>query len=1568
MSTPAIIIFKVTVDSSNKYLIDGKRINNLTTQSGKSYSFDLSDSTMDQHPLLFSKTLDGLNTSGSTIYENDIKYIIDGSIKNTNDYLNSFQSATSRFIEFKSSLSEISLYSFCKNHSEMGFKIINDYKILAKIDTSYIDIDFTYDSYRFTQIREINLFLLESKNTIYNYINGSIVSSNQDITKSYLSGINLNDKGFIKFGNNSYDIYSTGKTIWPLENIEFFHSLRDIIFQNPPGPNNFAKNTSKDTNIIDKLYVSFDSPEQINNNSVMFSIDSIKNFGNISATNTRSNDKILAFGLTPYIHTFRPSDFYNQNLLWTFNSYQLQEIAKKIQLLNDSTYKNYKKIITQGNGRLVNYLHSNNTNIQLDTQYQLYLYEGLPSFYSNQKEDNFIQLQDMQIILEGTNIPFLDFEFYDDLDRLLYTSRLNIQGDSNVEISECYVQDGDITYSDYLDNAINTTEEKINYAFENSKTNLDSNSYNADYITRYNIGKLSGNSFGDINTNGGQIVKERDSNGNYTGNYIMSLSDSNDHPRFKMIKLKGDNNIKTIVNKGSQYDSGLFQSLSSKNNGYYKSLNDFFQDFDFEFTNNKVTLSNFKNNYRIKKMKIKSNTHSTFNYVNILDTSKSFNSAFNNIDKTSLKIYKDNILVHDTIILESDFNTVGDYEIFELDNIQNNIININLENLEQPGITGWSGFSEKELFLKGRIITYPNNKSWWGNYMVPHGNGTIKISFESKNPFYIRIIYISADNNRHLKLKIKRSEQQHSDEILYINTTPDFDNFFSDTEPSEKSTFESINYPGSESLINLELSNNNNYFPFIYDIQIIKMDNFTISIPSTNQFIQSSPSYILSDPQNVKTLEVRRATIEIPFLTQKFHDDRNIFTISNNNSSYNGNKFIKVQFPAIIYKVKDSETSSYFTKENIDNSVYILYHVDYDANAANFDLITYTYYFTILEFSQQGNFVNYKKRFTCKNSFDNSKFVVDNLLSYLLDGNHSTFNILLEEVYISNNKNIGPRYLPISQSFENKSFSLLQSLGNSENTSDNSELDNYQSIINQVNINTSGPIEHPIALRNMDKISFQKLYNELFKPQYNTNNSQSIRVSKNSIPLTSHQLSKVSNSNIYIFPSDSEIDLNSILTNASNAIYCPISTSATSCQLAIGNKNYAFNNKNGSITYDVGNEVFQQDKLIKLDNYYLTVGSLLINTENNETPDVYINTIQVLQHEGEDKYFINGSYNDVFFMDNSSKTYIFDLSASSLENHPLLFSKTQDGIHTSGGTVFTNGVQYIINGSAVDQQNYLNNFHSATSRSIKITTSEYETILYTFCNNNADIGFMLVSNLTSGQGAGAGADPYVITLTGDFYKMKNFDGFVRMLQCEYNGKTLTINIETLYSTDAEKDELINYLIQAFNKLENDNISLETLKNTVYNCPNEAFMRKIFINYGEDYIIIDLMNHDIIENNSGFKIINKENEKCFLDLSHFNHYSDVSYKNAIIDIDGLKVILSIYSNPQIRTSFHIENPLKILKPVGAIVKPLPVINFKIEDLDNLEKIENISEKRDNSYVEEYYLDRYGNEKILKIDVL
>ena len=49
---------------------------------------------------------------------------------------------------------------------------------------------------------------------------------------------------------------------------------------------------------------------------------------------------------------------------------------------------------------------------------------------------------------------------------------------------------------------------------------------------------------------------------------------------------------------------------------------------------------------------------------------------------------------------------------------------------------------------------------------------------------------------------------------------------------------------------------------------------------------------------------------------------------------------------------------------------------------------------------------------------------------------------------------------------------------------------------------------------------------------------------------------------------------------------------------------------------------------------------------------------------------------------------------------------------------------------------------------------------------------------------GAGADPYIITLQGELYKMKNFDGNCRMIQGMYKNKLLTINMETLLTNDA----------------------------------------------------------------------------------------------------------------------------------------------------------------------------------------
>ena len=138
--------------------------------------------------------------------------------------------------------------------------------------------------------------------------------------------------------------------------------------------------------------------------------------------------------------------------------------------------------------------------------------------------------------------------------------------------------------------------------------------------------------------------------------------------------------------------------------------------------------------------------------------------------------------------------------------------------------------------------------------------------------------------------------------------------------------------------------------------------------------------------------------------------------------------------------------------------------------------------------------------------------------------------------------------------------------------------------------------------------------------------------------------------------------------------------------------------------------------------------------------------------------------------------------------------------------------------------------------------------------------------------SGIFGDPYLVTLNGDFYKLANFEGFFRLLQGTYNYKLLTINCAT--------------------KLEDN---------------NEAFMTHIYINYGDEYMLFDMNNLIIIKNNSNFEIKNKIIESSNI----FNHdIANWHYKNEneskIINVYGIKIIISKYKNPQIKTGVYIEN--------------------------------------------------------------
>ena len=99
-----------TVNSQNagKFYIDGVEAPQLALSRSSTYIFDQSDASNNVyarsgaplfHPLMFSTTANG-ELDGGTVYNTGVVYKLDGNIVSSAAYIEGFQSATSRFIEF----------------------------------------------------------------------------------------------------------------------------------------------------------------------------------------------------------------------------------------------------------------------------------------------------------------------------------------------------------------------------------------------------------------------------------------------------------------------------------------------------------------------------------------------------------------------------------------------------------------------------------------------------------------------------------------------------------------------------------------------------------------------------------------------------------------------------------------------------------------------------------------------------------------------------------------------------------------------------------------------------------------------------------------------------------------------------------------------------------------------------------------------------------------------------------------------------------------------------------------------------------------------------------------------------------------------------------------------------------------------------------------------------------------------------------------------------------------------------------------------------------------------------
>jgi len=166
------------------------------------------------------------------------------------------------------------------------------------------------------------------------------------------------------------------------------------------------------------------------------------------------------------------------------------------------------------------------------------------------------------------------------------------------------------------------------------------------------------------------------------------------------------------------------------------------------------------------------------------------------------------------------------------------------------------------------------------------------------------------------------------------------------------------------------------------------------------------------------------------------------------------------------------------------------------------------------------------------------------------------------------------------------------------------------------------------------------------------------------------------------------------------------------------------------------------------------------------TPDLDQETtfkVRVESTSGGNKYFIEDEQQDTIELKYGNK-YIFDVSDSSVTGHPFLLSTTSDGVH-GGGSVYSTGVTYFLDGVATSETDYKNtsNFNGATLRQVKFTVpaeGSFPTNLYYYCHVHSGMGGSL-----TGYSSIIISDPYTI-----------FDGFMDVMELSDSGDKANINL------------------------------------------------------------------------------------------------------------------------------------------------------------------------------------------------
>ena len=136
-------------------------------------------------------------------------------------------------------------------------------------------------------------------------------------------------------------------------------------------------------------------------------------------------------------------------------------------------------------------------------------------------------------------------------------------------------------------------------------------------------------------------------------------------------------------------------------------------------------------------------------------------------------------------------------------------------------------------------------------------------------------------------------------------------------------------------------------------------------------------------------------------------------------------------------------------------------------------------------------------------------------------------------------------------------------------------------------------------------------------------------------------------------------------------------------------------------------------------------------------------TVKVVSDSG-NKYRFNDFGTSAVTLDLAEGgTYTFDQSDSSMSSHPMQLSTTANGTH-GGGSAYSTGVTYQLDGSTVTASAFISGFSSASSRKLIITVAASAPTLYYYCYYHSGMGGAVNTNSTLGSSNFDGTNQTVV--------------------------------------------------------------------------------------------------------------------------------------------------------------------------------------------------------------------------------